>query len=866
MEKDKTAALVVALQKGEQDAAKALYSAFYNDIYYFILKTVKDPHLAEDLTQDTFMEILDTIGNLRMPAAFVPWSKKIAYHRCTTYFKKRRDLLADEKEEGYFLMDLRAEERTEFIPEASLDQEDLRKTICSMLDSLPNEQRAAIVMRYYDEISIKDIAQIQKVSEGTVKSRLSYGRQAIKTSVEDFEKRHDVKLHCTGVIPLILWFFKEDRLRNGMSLTEMTPLAEAFSTVIHKATKAVVRKILAGVATAVVLFFGAGTLTSETRNPQNPDGPISSESLGSGTTDSEHNSTIDTIVPETPSSDTTPSQDTSPENSEDEPSESEPTGSQKPSESEKPSESQKPSESEKPSESQKPSESEEPSESETPSESEEPTKPEIVYSEGLSYTLSDDKISYWVSGIGTCQDDEINIPPEYNGLPVTGINNIAFSACRASRIRLPETITHIGQGAFMWCNHLKNLKIPKNVTSIGANITLACTSMTSIIVDEANPVYHSEGNCIIETNSKTLVAGCANSTIPDNGSVLHVGQGAFEAQQFMTDINIPKCLVSIAENAFDSVTFTNLHVSENLISIDPLAFDSSRIQTLTVEPGNPVYHSSGNCLIETESQTVILGCTNSIIPTTDNVKYIGGSAFKNNRDLTSIFIPDNIIAIRDNAFVGCSSLSKVTLSQNLKEIGVGAFSECSSLESLLLPDSLESIEYYSFSNCTSLTTMIIPKNVKELGTFAFSNCTNLKELIVSEENPYYHSVENCIIETATMTLLFSNSDGYIPEDAGILRIHQSLFYGNANLVSVTIPEGVQTIGSQAFDSCSKLTSVSLPASLTDIGYYAFWGSTNLVDIYYAGTMEQWASIFKGTNWNPNNNFYVIHCTDGDITP
>ena len=112
MEKAELVRLVQAFQNGEPEAAGQLYDAFQPDIYYFIKKTVQDPTLAEDLTQDTFMEILQTIGKLQEPAAFVTWSRQIAYHRCTAHFRKRTELLADESEDGYSVFDTIEEDRT----------------------------------------------------------------------------------------------------------------------------------------------------------------------------------------------------------------------------------------------------------------------------------------------------------------------------------------------------------------------------------------------------------------------------------------------------------------------------------------------------------------------------------------------------------------------------------------------------------------------------------------------------------------------------------------------------------------------------------------------------------------------------------
>lgn len=209
VEREKLVAMVRALQQGREDAATQIYDTFYNDIYYYILKTVNDPELAADLTQDTFMEILQTIGKLQEPAAFVTWSRQIAYHRCTAHFKKRHDLLLDENEDGVSLFDTLEEDRTEFIPDAALDQAELKQAIHDMIAALPEDQRAAILMRYFEEMSVKEIAQVQGVSEGTVKSRLKYGRDSIEKAVESYEKKNGVKLHCAGAVPLLLWLFAQ---------------------------------------------------------------------------------------------------------------------------------------------------------------------------------------------------------------------------------------------------------------------------------------------------------------------------------------------------------------------------------------------------------------------------------------------------------------------------------------------------------------------------------------------------------------------------------------------------------------------------------------------------------------------------------
>lgn len=272
MEREKLITLVERLQDGKNEAMTEIYDAFYKDIYYYVFKIVNHEELATDLTQETFIEIYQKIHTLQEPTAFVNWSRTIAYHKCTAYFRKKRELLADEDEDGNTIFDSIAEDREEFIPEEALDKEELKIAIHKMINSLPEEQRASIMMRYFDEMSVKEIAEIQGVTEGTVKSRLNYGRKAIKQSVEDYEKKNGIKLHCTGIVPLLLWLFKDGKVAGaatvGKSVAVTTQLgtigktgskfARVFKSFFAKKAVAVVTAttIVAGGVTAGVLLKG----------------------------------------------------------------------------------------------------------------------------------------------------------------------------------------------------------------------------------------------------------------------------------------------------------------------------------------------------------------------------------------------------------------------------------------------------------------------------------------------------------------------------------------------------------------------------------------------------------------------------------
>ncbi len=264
MEKEQLVKIVSAAQSGDADALNTLFNTFYQDIYYFALKNVKDESLAEDITQEAFIEIINTLGNLKEPAAFVTWSKQITYHQCTRYFKKKKDVIVDEDAEGHSVFDTVAEENAEFIPGELLDQDEFRQTILAILDELSEEQRSATMMYYFDEMSVKEIAEVQGVSEGTVKSRLNYARKSIKASVEEYEKKNGIKLHGIGglgILPLIKWLM-QGAIGGAMPLTTATAVAEGIATATGAAitvTAATATAATATTAAATAAGIGLGT-------------------------------------------------------------------------------------------------------------------------------------------------------------------------------------------------------------------------------------------------------------------------------------------------------------------------------------------------------------------------------------------------------------------------------------------------------------------------------------------------------------------------------------------------------------------------------------------------------------------------------
>ena len=143
-----------------------------------------------------------------------------------------------------------------------------------------------------------------------------------------------------------------------------------------------------------------------------------------------------------------------------------------------------------------------------------------------------------------------------------------------------------------------------------------------------------------------------------------------------------------------------------MTSIGDYAFwGCSSLTSILVAEGNKVYHSAGNCLIETATKTLILGCSTSVIPADDSVTSIGWGAFYGCSSLTSIVIPDSVTSIGESAFMGCSSLTSIVIPDSVTSIGSQAFMGCSSLTSIVIPDSVTSIGDSAFDGCDNLETV-----------------------------------------------------------------------------------------------------------------------------------------------------------------
>ena len=218
------------------------------------------------------------------------------------------------------------------------------------------------------------------------------------------------------------------------------------------------------------------------------------------------------------------------------------------------------------------------------------------------------------------------------------------------------------------------------------------------------------------------------TTIPERyrgHAVIYIGRGAFSGCSSLKSIAIPSGVTSIGKCAFyNCSSLTSIAIPKGVTSIGQGAFrDCPSLKSIKIDPSNPKFDSRGGCnaIIETKTNTLLLGCVNTIIP--EGVTTIGEYAFKDCSSLTSITIPDSVTTIGKCAFYNCSSLTSIVIPKGVTSIGEHTFWGCKSLTSIAIPESVTSIGNFAFQYCSSLTSITIPSSVTSIGGDVFWDCS-----------------------------------------------------------------------------------------------------------------------------------------------
>ncbi len=175
--------------------------------------------------------------------------------------------------------------------------------------------------------------------------------------------------------------------------------------------------------------------------------------------------------------------------------------------------------------------------------------------------------------------------------------------------------------------------------------------------------------------------------------------------------------------------------------------------------------------------------------------------------------------------------ANLTLVLDDQEVKLRSCNKDASVTDVVIPDGVTRINMYAFKNCKSLRSVVIPASVTSISGVAFTGCNSLESIKVAAGNTVYHSVDNCIIETETKTLVVGCKNSVIPTDGSVTTIASHAFYGCSQLESLIIPADVTRIGCYAFNNCKGLTSLVFADGVA-------WYKTSIY--------ECWSSMTGGT--------------------
>lgn len=306
-------------------------------------------------------------------------------------------------------------------------------------------------------------------------------------------------------------------------------------------------------------------------------------------------------------------------------------------------------------------------------------------------------------------------------------------------------------------------------------------------------------------------------------TVTRIDNYAFGSRYSLKSAKIPSTVTSLGSHAFyscsklESVTFDG----EGLKSIEDSAFcECSKLSTVTFGG--------------------------------DSLESIGDNAFYECEKLGSISLPSTLNSIGESAFYKCGELSSITLPDALEAIGAHTFYECKSLSAISFPSSLKSIGYKAFISCSALTTADFSKctALTTIGEDAFNGCASITVLNLPEglETIGIRAFEGCAaVETlsipSTVTTWGGTDDTSNPYGNDYIG---GAFKGCTSLKTLTLANGLRSLGPCAFYGCTSLASVELPSSLETLYYGAFKGCTSLTSIAVPNSVTtMYGHVFEG---------------------
>lgn len=341
-----------------------------------------------------------------------------------------------------------------------------------------------------------------------------------------------------------------------------------------------------------------------------------------------------------------------------------------------------------------------------------------------------------------------------------------------SHLFLPDSLTDLPDAVFSGCGNLRTVRLPATITRIGEEAFADCVCLHQL-------------------------------AIPD--SVTTIGSSAFDGCDSLTHVHLPHGLSHIAAYAFSNCKqLAEVTLPAGLRQLGTAAFQfCGSLKSVRIPEG----------VTRLESTTFIECTSLEQVTLPETLEYLGSECFRGCSALQSISLPDALTEIGSTAFMLCDSLARVRFGSKLQSIGASAFCNCSRLEEVILPDSITKIGTYAFSGCTDMTELRLPASLRFIDIETFSTCTALRsvEIPAAVRSIWSGAFGGCsALETLTLSeglntiyeMAFARCTALqavtIPDS--VREIGNAAFYGCEALASIRVPDHTM-VAPSAFEEC-----------------------------------------------------------------
>ena len=388
---------------------------------------------------------------------------------------------------------------------------------------------------------------------------------------------------------------------------------------------------------------------------------------------------------------------------------------------------------------------------------------------------------------------------------LTKLESDIFSGCTALKeIAIPEGVTSIGNGAFRDCEALTELALPQGLKKIESYVFIGCTGLSYIDIPDG--VETIDGYIVNEPTQLRCTLGSSAAV-----AVSRSNDGFY------------------SDDLYLRYTFDDDGVQNGLTLMKYVGASS---EVIVPDGVTKLQYSTFS-----ECRQLL---TRVVLP--NGLLSIPESLLNNCTNLKEVVIPESVTTIENHAFFGCASLEKINLPAGLTEISQSLLGGCTALSEITIPDGVTAIGDSAFQKCASLTEIVLPKGLRRIDGEAFFGCTGLSYIDIPDGLETAgnwiadDSVQlRCSIGSSAAIALSKSDNGFCVD--GLRLCYGFDDDGNTNGLTVkryvgsetevTVPDGVDSIGSNAFYDCKGLTKLALPQGLKEIGDHAFVGCAGL---------------------------------------